>query len=30
MVEWSGRGWKEDGKKVLIKQWRGLAENPEA
>lgn len=28
MVEWTGRSWKEDGKKVLITKWRGLAENP--
>lgn len=28
MVEWTGRSWKEDGKKVLIKKWRGLKENP--
>lgn len=30
MVEWTGRSWKEDGAKVKIKSWRGLAENPEA
>ncbi len=30
MVEWTGRSWKEDGKKVAITKWRGLAENPEA
>ena len=30
-AEWTGRTWKdEDGKKVKIKGWRGLAENPEA
>lgn len=29
-AEWTGRTWKdEDGKKVKIKGWRGLAENPE-
>lgn len=28
MVEWTGRSWKEDGKKVAIKQWRGLSTNP--
>lgn len=28
MVEWTGRSWKEDGEKVKIKSWRGLAENP--
>lgn len=30
MVEWTGRNWKEDGKKIAITKWRGLAENPEA
>ena len=30
MVEWTGRSWKEDGKKIAITKWRGLAENPEA
>ena len=30
-AEWTGRTWKDsDGKKVKIKGWRGLAENPEA
>lgn len=28
MVEWTGRSWKEDGKKIAIIKWRGLAENP--
>lgn len=28
MVEWTGRSWKENGEKVAIKEWRGLAENP--
>lgn len=29
-AEWTGRTWKdEDGKKVKIKGWRGLAVNPE-
>lgn len=27
-AEWTGRTWKDDGKKVKIKGWRGLAENP--
>jgi hypothetical protein len=27
-AEWSGRGWKQDGKKVAIHQWRGLKFNP--
>lgn len=27
-AEWTGRTWKQDGKKVLITQWRGLKENP--
>ena len=30
MVEWTGRSWKEDGNKIAIIKWRGLAENPEA
>ena len=25
-AEWTGRGWKENGKKITIKQWRGLTE----
>ncbi len=25
-AEWTGRGWKQDGKKLAIKQWRGLRE----
>lgn len=29
MAEWTGRGWKHDNKKILIKQWRGLNFNPE-
>ncbi len=28
MAEWTGRGWKQDGKKVVIKEWRGLKFNP--
>lgn len=28
MVEWTGRSWKENGKKVAIKEWRGLAKEP--
>lgn len=28
MAEWTGRSWKQNGKKLAIKQWRGLAENP--
>ena len=27
MAEWTGRTWKQDGKKLAIKQWRGLTEN---
>lgn len=27
MAEWTGRTWKQDGKKVAISQWRGLTEN---
>ncbi len=30
MIEWTGRSWKEDGKKIAITKWRGLAENPKA
>ncbi len=30
MAEWTGRSWKQDGKKLAILKWRGLAENPEA
>ena len=30
MVEWTGRSWKEDGKKIAITKWRGLAEKPKA
>ena len=30
MIEWTGRSWKDDGKKIAITKWRGLAENPEA
>lgn len=26
MAEWTGRGWKQKGKKLAIKQWRGLRE----
>lgn len=26
MAEWTGRGWKQDGKKLAIRQWRGLKE----
>lgn len=29
MIEWTGRSWKEDGNKIAIIKWRGLAENPE-
>ena len=25
-AEWTGRGWKQNGKKLAIKQWRGLKE----
>ena len=28
MIEWTGRSWKEDKKKIAIIKWRGLAENP--
>lgn len=28
MAEWTGRSWKQDGKKLAILKWRGLAENP--
>jgi hypothetical protein len=28
MIEWTGRNWKEDGKKISIKQWRGLKFDP--
>jgi hypothetical protein len=29
MCEWTGRSWKEDGKKAIgIKRWRGLASEP--
>ena len=28
-AEWSGRSWKQDGKKVAIHQWRGLKFKPE-
>lgn len=28
MAEWSGRSWKQNGKKLAIKQWRGLASEP--
>ncbi len=28
MVEWTGRSWKEDGKKINITKWRGLAKDP--
>ncbi len=28
MAEWTGRGWKKDGEKVKIHQWRGLNFNP--
>jgi len=27
MAEWTGRTWKQSGKKVAIHQWRGLTEN---
>ncbi len=29
MAEWTGRSWKQHGKKLAILKWRGLAENPE-
>lgn len=30
MCDWTGRSWKEDGKKAIgIKRWRGLKINPE-
>jgi hypothetical protein len=28
MAEWTGRSWKQNGKKLAILKWRGLAENP--
>jgi hypothetical protein len=28
-AEWTGRGWKQYGKKVSIHQWRGLKFKPE-
>jgi len=28
-AEWSGKTWKQDGTKINIDQWRGLAINPE-
>lgn len=28
MAEWTGRSWKQNGKKLAIKQWRGLAFDP--
>lgn len=28
MVEWTGRNWKENGNKIAIIKWRGLAEKP--
>ena len=28
-AEWTGRTWKQDGKKLAIVKWRGLAEKPE-
>jgi hypothetical protein len=28
LVEWTGRSWKQDGKKVAIVQWRGLKFKP--
>lgn len=28
MADWTGRTWKQDNKKILIKQWRGLTFNP--
>lgn len=27
MAEWTGRTWKQDGKKVAIHQWRGITED---
>lgn len=27
MAEWTGRTWKQNGKKVTIHQWRGITEN---
>ena len=30
MAEWTGRSWKQNGEKLAILKWRGLAENPEA
>ena len=27
-AEWTGRGWKEGGRKITIKQWRGLSYDP--
>lgn len=28
MAEWTGRSWKQDGKKIKITQWRGLKFDP--
>ena len=28
MAEWTGRSWKQNGKKLAILKWRGLKENP--
>lgn len=27
MADWTGRTWKKDGCKIVIKQWRGVTEN---
>lgn len=27
-ADWNGKGWKQDGKKIKITQWRGLAGDP--
>ena len=29
-AEWTGRTWKQNGEKLAIKQWRGLAKDPGA
>jgi len=28
MAEWTGRSWKRNGKKIVIKEWRGLNYDP--
>jgi hypothetical protein len=29
-AEWTGRGWKDNGKKVNVRQWRGLSQPAES